>query len=347
MRENPQNRSKPITLKGLSERLGIHVSTISRVLNGSPQDAAQAASAETVERIRQLAAQLHYQPNPHATNLKTQRSRVIGVLVPRLSDLVLATIYEGIDEAASRNGIFTFVFNTNDSLDTQRERAEVALARRVDGFIIGDAHATDNTAFLAELEKRGTPFVLVSRFAEHYPAVTCDDYLGGQLAAQHLIEQGHTHLAVIAGETFASTGRERTRGFCEYCRDAGIEVRSDWVVPGHFDVPSGHEAGLKLLSDADRPTAVFAVNDFLAIGLMGAARSCGLATGVDLAVVGFNDTPLAAQLPIALSSVRSPMRELGSRSVDLLVQRMNGKPVHSEKLLPVLMVRSSSDFKRS
>ena len=97
-----ENTDKPITLKALAARLGMHVSTISRVLNGSQDDASLAASPETVQRIRQLATELNYRPNPHATSLKTQRSRVIGVLVPRLSDLVLATIYEGIDEAAAK-----------------------------------------------------------------------------------------------------------------------------------------------------------------------------------------------------------------------------------------------------
>ncbi|WP_237143049.1 LacI family DNA-binding transcriptional regulator [Pseudomonas citronellolis] len=345
MKEGMENRrNKPITLKELSARLGVHVSTVSRVLNGSQDSAALAASPETVQRIRQLAAELNYRPNPHATSLKTQRSQVIGVLVPRLSDLVLATIYEGIDEAATNNRVFTFVFNTNDSLENQRERGEMALARRVDGLIIGDAHMTSDNRFLQDIAKRGIPFVLVSRHAGDYCAVTCDDYQGGRLAAQYFLEQGHTRLAVIAGETFASTGLDRTAGFVERCREAGIRIPPEWILNSHFDAPAGYESGMKLLSESTPPTAIFAVNDFLAIGLMGAARAHGLTPGRDIAIIGFNDTPLASQLPIPLSSVRSPMHEMGYRSVELLLKLMEGKTVESEKLAPSLIVRDSAQY---
>ncbi|CAI0932198.1 LacI family DNA-binding transcriptional regulator [Serratia entomophila] len=342
-----ENSDKPVTLKALAARLGMHVSTISRVLNGSQDDASLAAAPETVLRIRQLAAELNYRPNPHATSLKTQRSQVIGVLVPRLSDLVLATIYEGIDEAAAQNRIFTFVSNTHDQPAIQQERGEMALARRVDGLIIGDAHITSDNHFLANIAARGVPFVLVSRRAGDYFSVTCDDYRGGQLAAQHLIEQGHRRIAIIAGEPFASTGLDRTAGFIDYCLQAGVEIPDSWVISSHFDTLSGHQAGLKLLSGPRPPSAVFAVNDFLAIGLMGAARDRGLTPGLNIAIVGFNDTPLAAQLPIALSSIRSPMREMGYRAVELLLQRMKGKAAGSLRLEPSLIVRDSSLYRFS
>lgn len=337
-----ENADKPVTLKALAARLGMHVSTISRVLNGSQDDASLAAAPETVLRIRQLATELNYRPNPHATSLKTQRSQVIGVLVPRLSDLVLATIYEGIDEAAAQNRIFTFVSNTHDQLATQRQRGEMALARRVDGLIIGDAHITSENHFLANITERGVPFVLVSRRAADYCSVTCDDYQGGQLAAQHLLEQGHRHIAIIAGEPFASTGLDRTAGFIDYCHQAGVTIPDDWVISSHFDTVSGHQVGLSLLSGPRPPSAVFAVNDFLAIGLMGAARDCGLTPGVNIAIVGFNDTPLAAQLPIALSSIRSPMREMGCRAVELLLQKIKGNEPAALRLEPILIARESS-----
>ncbi|MBX9382241.1 substrate-binding domain-containing protein, partial [Serratia marcescens] len=109
-----------------------------------------------------------------------------------------------------------------------------------------------------------------------------------------------------------------------------------------FDTASGHQVGIPLLSGPRPPTAVFAVNDFLAIGLMGAARDCGLTPGRDIAIVGFNDTPLAAQLPIALSSVHSPMRDMGYRAMELLLKKMKGETPASLKLEPQLVIRESS-----
>ncbi|MCQ0017592.1 LacI family transcriptional regulator [Actinomadura madurae] len=171
------DRQRPATLRTIAQAAGVDVSTVSRVLNGSAEDAQRAASRETADEIRRWAARLNYRPNPHATSLRTARSNLVGVLVPRLSDLVLATIYEGVEDAAARHGLTTFVMNSHDRPEQQRVRTELALSRRVDGLVFGDAHT--DAAFLDEIAERRIPFVLVSRHAGRHPAVTCDDHLGG------------------------------------------------------------------------------------------------------------------------------------------------------------------------
>lgn len=328
-----------VTLRMLADRLGLHVSTVSRALHAKPEEGRRAASGATIERIRSLADELGYQPNPHATSLRTQRSNLVGVLVPRLSDMVLATIYEGIEEAASESGLSTFVTNTRDIPTVQRERTEMVLARRVDGMIFGDAY--EDGLFLDEIAARGVPFVLVSRRAGRHTSVTCDDVLGGRLAADHLLERGHRRLAVVAGEPFASTGIDRTKGFVERCAEAGVEVD---VVHSAFDASGGHSAVERILAPGagPAPTAIFAVNDFAAIGAMGALRDRGLHVGRDLALVGFNDTPLAAELPVTLTSVRSPMHAMGRRGIQLLTDLIAGLPAESELLAPTLVPRASS-----
>ena len=267
------NKSRPVTLQSLARQLGLNVSTVSRVLNGSEDDAR--GRAGTVERIRALAAELRYQANPHAASLKTRRSRSIGVLVPRLSDMVLATIYEGVDEAAAEHGYLTFVSNTQDQPDKQRKLIDMALARRVDGLILGDAHSGPDASpnpLLAELAARGVPFVLVSRHADAHCAVTCDDIEGGRLAARHLLDMGHRRIAVMTGERMpapAATARPAS----------WKSAPRAWTCPraGAFPVPSipMPAAASALACWPDRPTAIFAVNDFLAVGVMGAARERG------------------------------------------------------------------------
>lgn len=340
------NRSRPVTLQSLARQLGLNVSTVSRVLNGSADDARGAAAPDTVKRIRALAAELQYQTNPHAASLKTRRSRTIGVLVPRLSDMVLATIYEGIDEAAAEHGYLTFVSNTQDEPDKQRKLIDMALARRVDGLILGDAHSAPTNAppnpLLAELAQRDVPFVLVSRHADHHCAVTCDDLEGGRLAAKHLLDMGHRRIAVMVGEPFASTGRDRSDGFFSYCAQHGVDVPAHWRIESPFDTDAGRDIGARLLAPADRPTAIFAVNDFLAVGVMGAAREQGLEAGRDVAIVGYNDTPLAGALPIGLTTVHSPMHEMGRMGLELLLQKLAGGQPDSVRLAPHLVVRDSS-----
>lgn len=329
------------TLRAIAQSAGVDVSTVSRVLNGSPEEAQRAASRQTADEIRQWAARLNYRPNPHAASLRTRRSNLIGVLVPRLSDLVLATVYEGIEDAAARHGMTTFVMNSRDQAAEQRQRTELALSRRVDGLIFGDAHI--DGAFLDDIAGQQVPFVLVNRRAGDHPAVTCDDYEGGRLVAEHFLELGHTRVGVIAGEPFASTGIDRTTGFLDRCREAGVDVPSSRVVHSHFDATGGRAAADRLLRSRTRPTAIFAVNDFAAIGALGALRDQGLRPGHDVAVAGYNDTPLAAELPIPLTSVRSPMHEMGARALELLLRVLAGEPAASERLTPALVVRASSE----
>jgi LacI family transcriptional regulator len=218
------------------------------------------------------------------------------------------------------------------------------LTRRVDGLIFGDAHF--DAAYVDALADRGVPFVLVSRWAGRHPSVTCDDYEGGRLLAEHLLSLGHERVGVIAGEPYASTGLDRTAGFRDRYEEAGIRIPKNMVVNSRFDTTGGHAAGARLLEAKTPPTALFAVNDFAAIGAMGAVREKGLRIGEDISVAGFNDVPLAAELPVPLTTVRSPMHEMGERSVHLLMQILGGETVEPEKLAPSLQARASTGAAR-
>ncbi|KAB0489337.1 LacI family DNA-binding transcriptional regulator [Pseudomonas vancouverensis] len=336
------NQSRPATLKSMATELGLHVSTVSRVLNGDPTGVERAASAEVIARIRALAKELDYRPNTQASNLKLRKSQEICVLMPRLTDLVMATIYDSIDSAAEQAGYLTFVSNTDDQQPRQMARAEHALRRSVAGLIVGDSHTGDTQPLLDLLARKQIPYVLVSRQIAGHLTAACDDELGGWLAAEHLYRLGCREVAILAGERHASTGADRTRGFIRYYREQGISLRPEWILNGPFDSHTGHQQGAYLLALNPRPQAFFAVNDFLAIGLMGAARDKGLQPGKDIAVVGYNDIPLANELIVPLSSVRLPLAQMGRQAVELLLKRINGESAESTILTPQLQARASS-----
>lgn len=337
-----QPKRRP-TLSDVARQVGVDISTVSRVLNPMPSSPGGAASPARAEMIRQVAADLGYQRNPHGASLRTARSELVGVLVPRLSDYVLATIYEGIEDGASIEGLTTFVMNTRDKVETQRARARLALSRRVDGLIMGDAHR-DGRLVDEIAEQHQVPIVLVSRSTGRHLSVTCDDYRGGQLVAEHFLELGHAQVGVAAGPAYASTSTSRTAGFVDRYRDAGLGVT---VIPSSFDVEGGHEATCSLLQAYPDTTAVFAVNDFCAIGTLGAIRASGRRPGVDVAVAGFNDIPIAGELPLPLTSVRSPMHYMGRRALELLVAVQGGSRPDSEVLTPELVVRASTQAAHS
>ncbi|TLM71647.1 substrate-binding domain-containing protein [Pseudarthrobacter sp. NamB4] len=335
------NGGRTVTLKDLARELGIHPSTVSRVLHSGSDVAKGAASQATAERVRELARKRGYSPDPQAASLRTRQTKLLGVIVPRLSDLVLALMYEGIDEAAAEMGYSAFVMNSRDDPEEQRRKIDLMLARRVDGLIIGDAHL--DGSLLQELSARKVPFVLMNRRVQEYPSATCDDVLGGELVAEHLWEKGHRRVSVIAGEPYASTAVDRTSGFISRWRSLGGQISDDDVVWSRFDTAGGRGAAKGILtSGKPHPTALFAVNDFAAIGAMGELRSHGLTVGQDVAVVGYNDTSLAAELPIPLTSVHSPMLDIGRTAVHLIQRVLRGEQPEPAALKPTLRVRESS-----
>ncbi len=338
---NERAPGSAVTLKDLAKELGLHPSTVSRVLHADSVGARGAASSATAQRIRALADRLGYTPDPQATSLRTRRTHLLGVIVPRLSDLVLAVMYEGIEEQAAEIGHSTFVMNSRDDPQEQRRKVEVMLARRVDGLILGDAHLKGD--LLPELTARKIPFVLMNRRVSGFLSATCDDVLGGELVAEHLWNTGHRRVALIAGEPYASTAVDRTEGFINRWRGLGGDIGKRQIVWSRFDTSGGREAAETIMQEpGNKPTAIFAVNDFAAIGAMGALRSHGLQVGRDMALVGFNDTSVAAELPIPLSSVRSPMLDIGRASVRLLKGLLDGEHVESVTLRPNLEIRESS-----
>lgn len=328
-----------VTLRTIADEVGVNVSTVSRALSGRRDG--EGNPSGTARRIIEAADRLGYVRDATAASLRTQRIGAFGVLVPRLTDIVLATVYEAIEETAADLGYQTVVSSTRDDPELQRRRVDLLLGRRVDGLILGDARV-DNT-FVDELSARGVPFVLVSRRVGAHAAVTIDDHAGGRLAATHLADLGHRRIGILAGVPYASTGCDRRDGALTALAERGIEVPGRYVIDSPYDTAGGHEAALVLLSQRPRVTAVFAVNDFTAIGAMGAIRDLGLTVGEDVAVVGYNDTAVARELPVPLTSVRSAQAEMGRMATHMLLERIAGKEVSSVRLPPRLVVRQSSD----
>lgn len=332
--------SPRVTLRTIAEEVGVNVSTVSRVLSDHRRGG-DGPRSDTARRIIEVADHLAYRHDAYAASLRTQRTGALGVLVPRLTDIVLAVIYEAIEETATGLGYQTVVSNTRDDPLQQRRRVELLLSRRVDGLILGDARL--DSPFLEELARRHVPFVLVSRRVGAHVSVTCDDAHGGWLAGTHLADLGHRRIGILAGLPYASTACDRRDGALAALSARGINVPSAYVVGSANDAAGGHDAALKLLSQRPGVTAIFAVNDFMAIGAMGAIRDVGLQVGRDVAVVGYHDISIARELPVPLTSIRTPLAEMGELSTKALLARIAGELVSTVRLTPQLIVRQSSD----
>ncbi|HJV98571.1 MAG TPA: LacI family DNA-binding transcriptional regulator [Arthrobacter sp.] len=323
-----------VTLRDVAAASGVSLSTASRALD----ERSTASRSAAAEHVRKVAEELGYRRNSFASSLRRGETRTLGVLVPRLSDTVMALMFEELERAASDRGYFAMVATSGDDPDDERRAAETLLDRNVDGLILATARLDDELPRL--LRQRKVAHALVLRTDGVSPSSLGDDEVGGYLATRHLIDLGHRDIAVVTGPSFTSTGTGRLAGARRALEEAGINPRDEWLLAAGYGIENGFTAGETLLGGGQRPTAIFAANDNLALGVIAAAHRCQVIVGRDLALVGYNDIPLSSRLATPLSSVRVPLDQIAGNAIDLIVNP--GKEPRIRKVLPTLIPRESS-----
>ncbi len=309
--------TRPATIHDVAREAGVSTSTVSRMLD----ERLPPSRSATAERVRAAAQKLGYRRDVYASGLRRQHTGTVGVLVPRLSDTVMAILFEEVARACAQRSGFAIVATTQDDPAAERAAAQTLLGQRVDGLILTTARLDDD--FTAQLRVDEVPHVLALRTDGVSPSSTGDDELGGYLATRHLLDLGHRSIGVVAGPTYASSAVGRVRGHRKAMQEAGIAVNEPFVRASGFSMESGEEVALSLLGDPGRPTAVFAVNDNTAIVVIAAAQSLGLSVPEDVTVVGYNDIPLSARLPVPLTTVRVPLAQIADAAVELLNRRVD------------------------
>ncbi|MBE3590731.1 MAG: LacI family DNA-binding transcriptional regulator [Firmicutes bacterium] len=328
------------TLRDVARLAGVDPSTVSRVVNG---DQDLVIKEETRQRILKAVETLGYRPNAIARSLRLQRTRTIGLLVPDICNPFFPEVIRGAEAVASEAGYHVIFGNTDDDPAKERRFIDTLLAARCDGLILATAMTRDQT--IEYLSEQGLPFVLVNRYTlgtDHY--VVTDNLQAGREAVAHLIELGHRRIAHLAGPLFTDTGLSRLQGYRTALREAGITFHSAYVEECDFKEASGYEGARRLLQLDPRPTAIFAANDLIAIGVYRAAAEAGLRIPDDLSVVGHNDIPAATYLHPQLTTIRVPLNEMGRSSARLLVELIErGEATETPVVLKTeLVVRGST-----
>lgn len=337
--DEPRSKRAEPTLKAIADRAGVHVSTVSRALKRDPQEEGRSKS---VARIHRIAQELGYRPNLVAAGLRTNRSYTIGVVMPRLTDVVIAQTCEAIEEAATAAGYQILLALPPDEVDAQLRSVHMLASRRIDGLIVSSIHL-DRPDMVDEILSVDIPVIAVNRRANgNLKAVTTADRHGGYLAGEHLINLGHRRVGIVGGPRHASTAWDRVQGCLDALRDSGIVLDEELVVHTDFEVQGGISGAHRLLNLKDPPTAIFAVNDTAAIGVAGAARDRGLSIPNDLSLVGYNDIPLVSQLPVPFTTVSSPAAPMGAIALQQLLRGINDEDMSSMTLPVSMVVRAST-----
>lgn len=339
--EEAPERQARVTLLDVAEAAGVSKSSVSRILD----ERLPRSESKTAKRVREVAAKLGYFRDVSASSLRRGNTMTVGVIVPRLTDTVMAMLYESFSHACSRSGRFAIVATTGDEPRADRTAAQTLLQRGVDGLVMSTARIGDD--FPAELAARGIPCVLALRTDGRSLSSVADDRLGGYLATRHLLDLGHQRIGLIAGPSYASSSSGRTKGYQQAMAEAGIELNPGWMVESTFGIDSGADAAETLMRCSPAPTGIFAVNDNTAIGALSALYRLGLSVPNDVSLVGYNDIPIVSRLPTPLTSVRVPFDQIASAALDLLAHGPANEQDRIRIATPTLIPRQSTSRPKS
>ncbi len=330
------------TIYDVAKLAGFSPATVSLALGGSPK-----IKESTKEKIRDAAGKLKYQPNFLARGLVKQETKTICLIIPDNLNPVFAEITQGVEHFAYGRGYSIILCITNE--DAQREKFYLEIMRnnRADGLLVFPTFFQVVQEEALKLKASGIPFVIVGRRIEGMDSdyVAIDLESGGYKAADFLIKLGHKKIGIIYGVANPDLGKSRLEGFKRAFLENGIHFRTDFVKGCGYRIHDGYKVAKELLSDKDRPTALFAINDLLAIGALKAVRELGLKVPADISIVGFDDIEFASYSDPPLTTVSLKEKEMGKAAVEMLIDRIENTSAggrHGAILIePELIVRDS------
>jgi DNA-binding LacI/PurR family transcriptional regulator len=307
-------------------------------------------SQEVRLRIQALAQTMGYTPNALAQGLQSLRTRSIGLIITNMSDPFFANVVQGVEEAAREADISVFLAASNNDAEQELKIIETLSRRRVDGVIV--AASGVDIEYAAQLEDIHIPVVMINSQAEgeyqNLYSVSIDDFSGGCLAVQHLLDLGHRKIGYIGIRSRASSNGRRMEGYFYTLKKQHIIPNQEWVqikegmIPEGLsgDIRAGHDLTLPLLKTG--VTAIFCFCDSVAAGVYAACREMDINVPEQVSIIGFDDSDLCALLTPPLTTIRQPKREMGKIAMDMLIKIIAGRAVEDSVLEPTLVVRQST-----
>jgi LacI family transcriptional regulator len=338
---------KKVTIKDIARIAQVSHTTVSRALNDKCR-----IRDETKEKILSIAKELHYRPDFIARSLVSRRTKTLGLVITTIANPFYNELAQGIEATARGLGYSIILCCAHSDLSIEKQYIDMLRSRGVDGIILTSACIEDpNIGALAEEE---FPIILVNRRTYHPTVkekvdyVGVDNILGGFMAVEHLVKLGHTRIGVIGGSTESSVGFERLEGGKKALEAYGIEKKDKYFLEGDFLKESGYRGGQQFLRMAEPPTAIFAANDYMAMGVYLGISEKGVKVPEEMALIGFNDIEFAGMIGIELTTVGQKKFEMGALAVKTLVENIEGgdtKPATKEILLkPELIIRKTCGY---
>lgn len=329
------------SLKDLADHLGVSIATVSRALRNSHE-----VGEEMTRKVKELAKQLNYRPNPFAQSLRKEAPRVIGVVVPNLVTHYYAAVLDGIEDYASKQGYSVISANSHED-HTREERAlDNFLNMHVEGIIACLAQDTVDYSHFEQLHDMSIPLVFFARccLEDKFSQVVANGDVAAQEATQHMIETGSKRIAFIGGPNNLDMVCRRKHGYLEALRENRITIDRDLVVCDKIDFEVARNNTLRLLEGPNPPDAILAFNDIITYAAFDAIKAKGLRIPEDVAIIGFTDGDAAAFVTPRLTAIMDKAHEQGAKACELLMRNINGdNKIYKEVVPMILKIRESSE----
>ena len=334
-------KQRRTSLKDLADKLGVSIATVSRALRNSHE-----VGEEMTQKVKQLAKELNYRPNPFAQSLRKEAPRVIGVIVPNLVTHYYAAVLDGIEDYASKLGYSVISANSHEDHEREAQALDNFLNMHVEGIIACLAQDTTDYSHFEQLHEMGVPLVFFARccLEDMFSQVVGNGDVAAQEATQHMIETGSRRVAFIGGPNHLDMVRRRKHGYLEALRENRIPIYRDLVVCDKIDFDVARKATLRLLEGENPPDAILAFNDIITYAAFDAIKSKGLRIPEDVAIIGFTDGDTAAFVTPRLSAIMDQAHVQGTKACQLLMKSINGdEKIYKEVVPMILKIRESSE----
>lgn len=327
-----------ITIIDVAQRAKVSPSTVSHVLNGK-----RPISEQTKERVRAAIKELGYEPNPNAQALRGSAAGIIGFLASDITEFFSTLIIQGVEKSTIEKNMYLLFTSGVEFNNDMQDALTFLKKRRIDGLII--SYGVRKRISIKHLDKLKIPIITINtRISDEIPSVEPDDYVGGSMAAEHLLEQGSHRPAIITGPRSRLASQERVRGFIDALKKKGVSFDLETqLTTGDFTSESGNRELPLLLKKDPGIDAVFCANDYMAAGAINAALRMGIAIPEELRIIGFDNREFGNFWSIPISTFKLPLFDMGKRSADTLIDMMaGGTPSSMHQLLPCTLVHRAS-----
>jgi LacI family transcriptional regulator len=330
------------TIVEVAKKADVSIATVSNVIRGTRR-----VSPKLTARVQAAIQDLNYSPNEIARSLKVKQTRMLGMVLPDITNPFFPEIIRGAEDTAFERGYFLVSANTNEQIGRERRFVAALRAYRVDGILLTPASGKDMSHIETTLDA-GVTLVCLDRTVPgiRTDAVLLDNVRGARECVRHIIQKGHRRVAIITGALDVQTGRERLQGYEEALSEADIAVDPSLVLKGDFRYDSGYRLGRQVLKQPAPPTAIFVCNGVMTIGLLKALEEMNIVCPRDVALATFDDLAMESPFHPHLTTVVQPSYEMGARAATILMDRIEGQltaPPTIVRVSPTLIVRESTE----